>query len=146
MGKTLAEKINEAVDIIINLDFDHLEIGRYDVDEDFFYLVQSYETKPLEAGRHEAHKAYVDIQYIISGKERIDIAPAAIMEVEEEYNEEKDIVFFKEPECATKVVLTDGGYAVLYPTDSHKPGLRAGEEAVAVRKIVGKVRIKPEIV
>ena len=141
MGRTLAEKINTAVDIITNLDFDNLEVGRYDVDEDFFYLVQSYETKPLEAGRHEAHKKYVDIQYVISGKERIDVTAAAGMEVEEPYDEERDLVFFKEPEQAANIILTDGGYAVLYPADSHKPGLRAGEEPVAVRKIVGKVRV-----
>ena len=30
---------------------------------------------------------------------------------------------------------------ILYPADSHKPGLRAGKEAVKVRKIVGKVRV-----
>ena len=30
MGRTLAEKINAAVDIITNLDFDNLEVGRYD--------------------------------------------------------------------------------------------------------------------
>ena len=141
MSKTLAEKINAALEIITNLDFSTLEVGRYDVDEDFYYMVQEYETKPLEAGCHEAHKKYVDIQYVIAGKERIDIAPASIMEVEEAYDEEKDLIFFKEPESATTVVLTDGGYAILYPADSHKPGLRAGEEPVAMRKIVGKVRV-----
>ena len=141
MGRTLKEKIDAAVEIITNLDFDNLEVGRYDVDEDFFYLVQAYETKPLEAGRHEAHKKYVDIQYVISGKERIDVTAAAGMEVDESYDEEKDIVFFKEPEQAANIILTDGGYAILYPADSHKPGLRAGKEAVAVRKIVGKVRV-----
>ena len=98
----------------------------------FFYLVQEYETKPSEAGRHEAHKAYVDIQYVVQGKERIDLAPAAIMEVEDEYDGEKDIVFFKEPAQATRIVLTDGGYAILYPEDSHKPGLNAGDAPVVI--------------
>ena len=141
MGKTLKERIDEAVEMIAGLDFDNLVLGRHDVDEDFFYIVQEYETKPLEAGRHEAHKAYVDIQYVISGKERIDVTAAAGMEIVESYDEEKDLVFFKEPEQAANIILTDGGYAVLYPSDSHKPGLRAGKEAVKVRKIVGKVRV-----
>lgn len=141
MGKTLKERIDAAVEKITGLDFDNLILGRHDVDEDFFYIVQEYETKPLEAGRHEAHKAYVDIQYVISGKERIDVTAAAGMEIDEPYDEEKDLVFFKEPEQAANIILTDGGYAILYPADSHKPGLRAGKEAVKVRKIVGKVRV-----
>ena len=141
MGRTLAEKIDAALEVITNLDFDTQELGKHVVDEDFFYLVQEYETKPSEAGRHEAHKAYVDIQCVVQGKERIDLAPAAIMEVEDEYDGEKDIVFFKEPAQATRIVLTDGGYAILYPEDSHKPGLNAGDAPVAMKKIVGKVRI-----
>jgi YhcH/YjgK/YiaL family protein len=141
MGKTLTERIKEAVELITNLDFDHLELGRHDVEEDFFYIVQEYETKPLEAGRHEAHKAYVDIQYVISGKERIDVTAAAGMEIDEPYDEEKDLVFFKEPKQAANVILTGGGYAILYPADSHKPGLQADGQPVKVRKIVGKVRV-----
>ena len=141
MGKSLTERINEAVELITNLDFDNLAIGRHDVNDDFFYIVQEYETKPLEAGRHEAHKEYVDIQYIISGKERIDVTAAASMEVDVPYDETTDLVFFKEPEQAANIILTDGGYAILYPADSHKPGLRVGNEPVAVRKIVGKVRV-----
>ena len=140
MSKTLNEKINESIAVIEGLDKNNLELGKHVVNEDFFYLVQEYETKAPETARHEAHEKYVDIQYMIQGKEQIDIAPAEKMEVEEPYNADRDVVFFKEPEQATHVVLTDGGYAVLYPADSHKPGLRVGEPA-KVRKIVGKVRI-----
>ncbi|MCI7262941.1 MAG: YhcH/YjgK/YiaL family protein [Clostridium sp.] len=140
MSKTLNEKINESIAVLEGLDKENLELGKYVVNEDFFYLVQEYETKDPEIARHEAHEKYVDIQYMIQGKEQIDIAPAEKMEVEEPYNADRDVVFFKEPEQATHVVLTDGGYAVLYPADSHKPGLRVGK-AAKVRKIVGKVRI-----
>lgn len=140
MSKTLNEKINESIAVLEGLDKENLELGKHVVNEDFFYLVQEYETKAPETARHEAHEKYVDIQYMIQGKEQIDIAPAEKMEVEEPYNADRDVVFFKEPEQATHVVLTDGGYAVLYPADSHKPGLRVGKPA-KVRKIVGKVRI-----
>lgn len=138
--KTLSEKIKEALAVIEQVDFDAAEPGKHVVNDDFFYLVQSYETKAPEAGRHEAHKKYVDIQYLVEGKERIDLAPAEKMDVEEAYDEERDVVFFKEPSQATTVVLTGGGYAILYPEDSHKPGLSA-DGAVPVKKIVGKVRI-----
>lgn len=140
MRKTLEEKINESIAVIEGLDKERLELGKHVVNDDFFYLVQEYETKAPEVARHEAHEKYVDIQYMIQGKEQIDIAPAEKMEVSEPYNADRDIVFFAEPKQATHVVLTDGGYVVVYPEDSHKPGIRVGETA-KVRKIVGKVRI-----
>lgn len=140
MSKTLEEKINEALAVIESVNFDEAELGKHVVNDDFFYLVQKYETKALEAGRHEAHKKYVDIQYLAEGKERIDLAPADKMEVDEPYSEERDVVFFKEPAQATTIVLTGGSYAVLYPEDSHKPGLSVDGPA-PVKKIVGKVRI-----
>ena len=43
-------------------------------------------------------------------------------------------------EDTAKFVLTTGGYAILYPADAHKPGVRVGE-SVPVKKMVGKVRI-----
>ena len=140
MKKTLAEKIAEGLKVIQSVDFENTELGKYVVNEDFFYLVQEYESKNPAVARHEAHKAYVDIQYVVEGKEAIDIAPAMFMEVEEEYDADRDVVFFKEPKQATRFVLTDGGYAILYPEDSHKPGVCV-DEPVKVKKIVGKVRI-----
>ena len=140
MKKTLAEKIAEALEVIQAVEFEKTELGKHAVNDDFFYLVQEYESKDPAVARHEAHKAYVDIQYVVEGKEAIDIAPAMFMEVEEEYDVARDVVFFKEPKQATRFVLTDGGYAILYPEDSHKPGVRV-DEPVKMKKIVGKVRI-----
>ena len=47
----------------------------------------------------------------------------------------------KDPKQAVNIILTGGGYAILYPADSHKPGLQADGQPVKVRKIVGKVRV-----
>lgn len=138
--KTLQEKIDAALEVMKNVNFDEMELGKHVVNDDFFMLIQKYDSKEPEVMRHEAHKKYVDIQYVVEGKECIEIAPVSVMEVDEPYSEERDVVFFKDTAQAAKVVLTDGGYAILYPEDSHKPGMRVGE-SVPVKKIVGKVRI-----
>lgn len=140
MSKTLQEKIDEALKVIKNINFDEMELGKHVVNDDLFLLVQKYDSKEPAQMRHEAHKKYVDIQYVVEGKECIEITPVTVMEVDEPYSEERDVVFFKDAAQAAKVVLTDGGYAILYPEDSHKPGMRVGE-SVPVKKIVGKVRI-----
>ncbi len=136
----LSRKIENAVDIIKNLDQAALGCGKYVVNDDFYYIVQEYETKDPSQGRHEAHKKYIDIQYVVKGEERIDVTAAAFMEVDEAYDDGKDVVFFKEPNHASQLILRDGEYAIFYPKDSHKPGLR-NRDTTKVKKIVGKVRI-----
>lgn len=138
--KTLAEKISEAVELIQSLNYDELELGKKVINDDLYLLIQKYESKDPMVARHEAHKNYVDIQYVVEGKEAIEIAAADAMEVDEPYDPDRDVVFFKQPEVAANFVLTDGGYAILYPQDSHKPGEAVGAPST-VKKIVGKVRI-----
>ena len=50
------------------------EVGRYDLEEGVFALVQSYDTKPAEACKIEAHKKYIDIQCVLKGKELFGVA------------------------------------------------------------------------
>ena len=141
MSKKLAEKIAEAIQVIEAIEFDKVELGKHVVNDDFYFVVQEYETKDPAIARHEGHKQYVDVQYVVEGKEAIDIAPAMFLEIDEPYVEEFDVVFYKEPKQATRFVLTPGSYAVLYPEDSHKPGLSVGDTPIKMKKIVGKVRI-----
>lgn len=140
MSKTLAKKIKDALDVIKSINVEEVELGRYEVNDDFFYMVQEYESKTEDEMKWEAHKKYVDIQYIACGEEKVYIAPTSIMEVSEEYSEQRDVIFFKDIKQAATAVLTSNGYVVLYPEDAHKPGLAVDEPKI-VKKIVGKVRI-----
>ena len=140
MHDILSERINSSLKMIQNLDFSKLTAGKYIVNDDFFYIVQEYETKSSEEGRHEGHKQYVDIQYMVQGAEYIEVTSAAFMTVDEPYDEERDVVFFKEPKRANKVLLTEGKCEIFYPRDSHKPGISV-EKPTMIKKIIGKVRI-----
>ena len=70
----MEQKIVKALEIIEGLDWETVECGRYDVDDELYYMVQEYETKYPEQARYEAHKKYVDIQYIVKGIERMEFA------------------------------------------------------------------------
>ena len=140
MSKTLQEKLAEALAFMENVKFDEMELGRHDINDDFFLLVQKYDSKEAADMRFESHKNYVDIQYVVEGKESIEIAPVSVMEVTEAYDPARDVEFYKDAAQAAKFVLTTGSYAILYPADAHKPGVRVGE-SVPVKKMVGKVRI-----
>src|SRR2546423_457006 len=58
----------------------HLKPGRYDLDGERVYaLVQQYTTKPVEQSQFEAHRRYIDVQYVHAGRETILWAPIATL-------------------------------------------------------------------
>jgi len=129
----------EAFDCI-NADRLEKNPGRYELKNGVYYMVQSYETKPEAEGVFEAHKKYIDIQYIISGREKHFYANIAGMKIRDPYSEEKDAVLFNGK--GFSLVLEPGFFAVYFPEDAHMPNLRAGENAEKMIKVVFKIPVR----
>lgn len=140
MNDGLSLKIERALKHIQSLDVASLQAGKYVVDDDFFYIVQEYDTKSPGEGRFESHKKYVDIQYLAEGCEYIAVTATAFLEPDGAYNEETDVQFLKDARHASNLLLTGGKYAILYPKDAHKPGLSVNA-VTRVKKILGKISI-----
>lgn len=138
--KTLFEKISEALDYIKNLDKDSLTQGKHEVNDEFFYNYMEYEAKEPTNTIYEAHKNYVDIQYIVEGQEHVDVSFEEYMELDTPYDSEKDIMFFKNPKTYFSRILGPGEYVIVLPHELHKPGQKVGENG-NVKKIVGKVKV-----
>ena len=132
--------LEEAVAYLKEEDLATMAVGTYEVDGDFYFMIQEYETKEVADCRLETHKNYTDIQWIISGEEEIDTVSRTGLEADEEYDEKRDVAFWKEPEEMCQSILTTGSYAVLPPSIAHKPQMRAGKEACHVKKCVAKVK------
>lgn len=113
--------------------------GKYEIDgEKVFAMVQSYETKPRAGALFEAHKKFIDLQFMFKGKERILCAPIDNLTQEsEEYSAGNDIAFFS-GETGTDLILNEGVFTLLFPQDAHMPCLRVNE-AESVTKIVIKI-------
>ncbi len=137
---TLQKKLDDAVAYLKKLDLAGLETGKYQVNDDFYYLIQEYETKNIEDCKFESHKNYADIQMIISGKEAIDIAPITCCTLKTEYDEAIDAMFWNDAETMARMELTSGSYAIYLPEVAHKPGI-AISQPEKVKKCIGKVRI-----
>ncbi len=115
--------------------------GTLPIDGDLVYgMLQSYMTKlPQETVPFEGHHKYIDIQYLIEGKETIYWTQTAGLTPTTPYDAAKDIWFSRAPiGDATPIVLTPGQLVVLFPEDAHAPTHCAGAP-VFVRKIVIKV-------
>ena len=59
--------------------------------------------------------------------------------VDEEYNEEKDIVFYKS-ESGDYRLATPRNFLVFFPDDMHRPSVSTGD-SVLVKKVVVKVKV-----
>jgi len=114
--------------------------GRYSIDgDDVFYIVQHYTTKPLDQGRFESHRKYIDIQVLLAGQEMLGYAPTAGLEVVEPYTDEKDIMFYRVGTMIAQTRLEPGLFCLLYPHDAHLPSCQLACPA-EVHKVVFKIR------
>ena len=117
-------------------------LGRFELDgDDCFAIVQAYETKPMEKALFEAHRKYIDVQFIHSGRETILWAPLAAMKEETmAFNEEKDAALWKLVPDVTPLHISGGQFAILYPEDAHAPCVQ-WDKPEQVLKVVVKVRL-----
>ena len=132
-------RVYDALKFLSETDFSKIELGRYELDGDnIFYMVQSYDTDP-DKTISEAHKKYIDIQYMVEGEEIIGVADISEDKELTEAKEENDVWFY---DCKTEpLVLSAGKYMVLYPNDLHCPGVATNGTAMTCRKVVVKVKV-----
>jgi len=138
----LHEKFEAAFDFIKEAVEKDLAVGKYEIDgKALFASVQEYTPKAPEDGKFEAHKNYIDIQYIISGTETMGDMDLAKATSKSDYNPEKDVEFYHDNDKAGYCVVEDGEFCIFFPHDVHKPGLAFEGVASLVKKIVVKVRV-----
>jgi biofilm protein TabA len=137
----ISEKIANALEILKDPAIADKADGRYDVDgDDIYYMVQRYSTAPLEDGKIEAHKKYIDIQFVATGCEIIGYAPIAPLEIDVPYDENSDVALYKTNGSLSSVKVCKNMFCILFPEDGHVPGrICCGSSDVC--KIVVKVRI-----
>ena len=133
-------RLDAGFDFIANLKSSELTDGRHAIDGDSVYaLVQSYTTGQASEPQFEAHRKYIDIQFILTGRETLfwmplEGAPSGI-----EYSEETDAVLYQST-GGSPIGLSDGHFVVLYPEDAHMPGC-AWDAPSGVRKVIVKVKV-----
>jgi YhcH/YjgK/YiaL family protein len=105
-------------------------------------MVQRYRTKPVTDAVWEAHRRYIDIQYVAEGNERIGYAHLDDeLPVRKVYDAEKDYALYEAN--GDFLAVTAGSFAIFAPHDIHAPGLAInGPESLSdVCKVVVKCRL-----
>lgn len=122
-----------------NTDFSRLRAGKYPIDDETVYATIS-EGPPREISnsKFESHLNYVDIHYVIKGKEQIGIVPVAGAKINQDYSATKDIAFYTS-DAGKFYVLEPGMFFIATPKDAHNPSNKV-DSFDTVKKVVVKVR------
>jgi YhcH/YjgK/YiaL family protein len=132
---------NKAFDFMKKMNPDNLAVGRIDIaGDDLYAMVSEYTSKNEEDAKFEGHRKYADIQYVLSGEEKIGVVPLKNAQVSVPYDETKDVAFF----TVTSKVYRPANpkvFFVFLPDDIHAPGVKAVQNT-KVKKLVLKVRLK----
>ncbi len=134
------EMWDKAFAFLKNSDLSNMPLGRVELGDQMYANIEEYIPREHENTRFEAHRKYIDIQYIIAGKEIIGLTDIKNMTVIESYNAEKDIEFGTAPEF-TGLKAVPGIFFLFFPDDAHRPCMRDGNNEEMVRKVVVKVPV-----
>lgn len=126
---------------LMNREFYTKKPGHYQLEgEDIYVNVEEGETKPVSDARFEVHRRYIDIQIVLSGRERMDCCTRPLAGApEEDHMQERDIAFYPAPDTVQSLRLEAGDYAVFLPGELHAPNL-AVEAPEFHAKAVIKIR------
>jgi YhcH/YjgK/YiaL family protein len=135
-----APGIQKAIAWLQTHNLETLPTGRQEIDGDKLYgLVNEYVSEPKTKRRAEAHRKYVDVQYIVKGTESIGYARLQDgYEVLEDKLAEKDVIFYKNPLNESDIVLSEGMFGIFFPWDVHRPNCAVGEPG-PIRKVILKI-------
>ena len=123
----------------------NIDNGVYKINPRIKAIVSEYETKMVNEFGYEAHRDYVDIQYLITGKEVINSLPLEYLKETKSYNKEIDAAFYEEVEVKPQELQLGNGYfAILFPQDGHMPQLCVSKPSL-VKKVVIKVKLVQKI-
>ena len=135
-------RFKEAFDFIKKALSENLAVGKYEIDgKELWASVQEYTSKLENEAKAEAHKNYIDIQFIVSGTEVIEGFDLQKATPKSEYNDVKDVMFYGDNSNSTKGILSENEYGIFFPNDVHKPGMCLNGNQTTVKKIVVKVKV-----
>lgn len=96
-------------------------------------------TRDGEGAKLEAHRDYLDVQYVFEGEEYMGWAPTDSLEVATPYSAEKDCSMHT-GDC--QFFHIPAGYCyIVFPEDAHAPAVHLGGKVCSERKMIIKLKV-----
>ncbi|KPU81997.1 mannitol dehydrogenase [Psychromonas sp. PRT-SC03] len=116
--------------------------GKYLIGEEgVFVVLASAITEPEAHRKAEFHRAYIDIQILLEGQERLGYSNALTAEDKALIDVDNDLYFVDHVENENFVNLKCGDYALFYAGQIHRP-LCCVNQALAIKKAIIKIPVK----
>jgi len=123
--------------IIKNINAKTLD-GKYNITKEIYAVVQTCLPKPKKEQVLEKHKKYIDLQLVVSGKEKIGWKYFdKTFKTLKSYSNKNDISFYSNAPD-TFINLKKGEFAIFFPEDTHAP-LCCDKQ---VKKCIVKIPVK----
>ena len=126
-------------DFIKNNDLKQIPLGITHLSDDVYFNMQEYTSRDLGEMILETHRKYIDLQYVISGRELIGSGCLADAKNVTAYDDATDFAGHKMPIFPFYIADPDY-FFVFFPDQPHLPGVLAGV-AMPIRKVVFKVKV-----
>ena len=125
----------DIVEYVKSHDLNALPVGKHVIKGDDLYVnIAESAGKTEDEARMETHQKMIDVQVLLSGKERQGYA-CGVDFSQEGYDDVKDICFHEEKATAF-VDLQPGQMAIYFPLEGHQPCI----SDAPMRKAIFKVR------
>ena len=136
----LGSEIEKALKFLADTNLSSLAAGRHELGNGSYVSVSEYTSKRPEESLPEYHEKYLDVQFLVTGREKLGFTPdTGNYEVAERYDE-RDLIFVKDVENEGFITSTPGCFCVFFPTDIHRPQVADGDP-MRVRKVVVKASV-----
>lgn len=140
--KNLGNEIYEGLLFIKTAVDEGISTGRHQLNGENYANVEEYLTKNINPNGYESHVKYIDIQFLLSGKENILCKPTEKVEAKGPYDSDRDVTFYHhKDEESSRLTIGDGYFAIFFPDDAHEPQLSINNTPSKVKKIVVKCRV-----
>jgi len=136
----LGERVATALKYLKDNDCTKLPVGKFPIQGAQIYaLVQDNTTKTRDQAVWEAHRKYIDVQFVAAGVEEMGYANIHTLTVKKPYDELADFALFDGR--GSFVTVPAGSFTIFFPEDGHIPGSAIDGQPAVVRKVVVKVAV-----
>lgn len=104
--------------------------------KDIYVVNQAYETKGRPEKQYESHRSYIDVQFMISNEEFIEVRPVDDLTVTSPYREDGDCVLYNNKVNGNVLHMKPGMVAVFFPGDGHMPGISVKSPLKVIKSVV----------
>jgi YhcH/YjgK/YiaL family protein len=139
----LAKPLKKALEFLRDNDLEQLEAKTYEIiGEDMFAQVIDFETADRSDIKPESHIKYIDLQYLVTGEEKLGFLTNNDEYSYDEYIEERDLCFYNRSfDNESFTIASPSSINLFFPNDIHMPGIKVNSK-MKLRKIVIKISVE----